>query len=305
MSFGFNIRKANGANSYESGDKSLHYVGKINLNVGTTFYPTNEDRGWRNVRHGSGLYNTYDHIQSNGARRPFFARLIDTSRSADSIFTQYGVENLVLFVKPLSGMRFGVSLSRSGSRRVLGLLLEGIVRSGVIEIFVFTGITFSLDQVNSGYGINIFDERGDPIYSTNYLDLSIIGSGFISCPSFSISNSSGSNSYAVTTRQTVSSTNFSLTRAYNLTPFFVSYTIFTMQLDPYLDPLELVSCLGEVRNGSLRVRSRTALISPFPRKIDVPSTNIPYTVIDPVKYNAFDVPVRNLTIEDFGPTRGS
>ena len=298
--FGGQIRKANGAISYETGDQTIIYIGKVVVGVGSTFSPTRENNpSWGNTSQFS-----FSSMMGSGIRPPYHLTIFDNGSRNITAFTRYGINNLLLFVKPNdTRMRFGVI--KTGAS--IGLLLEGWVAGGSFEVYVFCPRSITLSDYNSGYGMNIFDDDGRCIYTTNLHDLSIKYSGFISCPSFSFWPS---QAYAMNLRHLGShnNPNIRFSDAFYMEPLVVWHGSANRTGDePWSTMVRCV--LASVRNGEIRATLRYGIgwnggLGPhYINGVDqqtVPSSGSVILSIDASRYTNAAPVVNHMTISDSG-----
>ena len=192
MTYGFEINKDNGESSYVSGDQNLIYLGKIVVNVPANIYPSKEDvltlgslgnlDAFGFDKGGVFGNEVLNRFHATAVKIPYYLDVLNNTNRNITQFTQYGIDNLIFFVKPLGNdMRFGVVKT---SQRI-GLILEGFIPQGSIHVYVFSPRLLLASEFNTSYGINVFDTDSRCIYTSNVKDLSLVYSSNLSSPSFS------------------------------------------------------------------------------------------------------------------------
>ncbi|AHX01179.1 hypothetical protein M316_0114 [Nitrincola phage 1M3-16] len=168
--YGVNLTKGNGRTSLSSSDENMvNYIAKVVVDISNI-----------NV-------NNLQMVGSLNSRRRFLSIIPGTNpKGVDELS---GFDDVLIFHKPLPFL----SVSSARGEDYLNGTSVGVSTYGnyslynTIELYIFGRIPSESD-VNFGYGINVFNNMGDAVFSTNYRVITIEDSLTVFYPQRSITS---------------------------------------------------------------------------------------------------------------------
>jgi hypothetical protein len=163
MSYGIDLIKGSGALAYSVGDSLLTFLGVLEYSVSGFSYEAGTF---------SGSSNNHSKVYD---RRPRFVS-VARSDTTPPLGGGYSYDQLLFFFKGPSTIRTTFSRIKSGGVSHVGFFINGSAPVGSkLRVYCFAPKNPSYAAANSGYGISIYDDKGSPLFTTDYPEIRLQG----------------------------------------------------------------------------------------------------------------------------------